>query len=155
MHYGLMAFLQISPDPTQPQSVSAVSKQKKEVCVSFRTGGKCVESIKSLSQPFTPPFSSLETQSLICSIYSMYSLFSAPQNSTLVWRAESRSRGSFNILSTCLIVLVSCVWTAVHLNVPKYEAPTESAEGLPSVKGLVKGLLRWFRKKKFLWRTCA
>jgi hypothetical protein len=55
MHYGLMAFLQISPDPTQPQRVSAVSKQKKEVCVSFRTGGKCVESIKSLSQPFTPP----------------------------------------------------------------------------------------------------
>lgn len=82
----------------------------------------------------------------------MYSLFAAPQNSTLVWRPESRSRGSFNILSTCLVVLVSCVWTAVHLNVPKYEASNESAEG---VKGLVKGLLRWFRQKKFLWRKCA
>jgi hypothetical protein len=133
-------------------------------CLKTKEGSLClfsdwwkVRGVDKIAFPtiYPPPFSSLETQSLICSIYSMYSLFSAPQNSTLVWRAESRSRGSFNILSTCLIVLVSCVWTAVHLNVPKYEAPTESAEGLPSVKGLVKGLLRWFRKKKFLWRTCA
>ncbi|KAK1782982.1 hypothetical protein QBC45DRAFT_317855 [Copromyces sp. CBS 386.78] len=34
------------------------------------------------------------------------------------WVAEPDSRGTFSILSTCVVTLVLCVWTAIHLNVP-------------------------------------
>ena len=35
------------------------------------------------------------------------------------WKPSPLTRGTFDILSTCLITLVLCVWTAVHLNVPR------------------------------------
>ncbi|KAF8856757.1 hypothetical protein BDZ45DRAFT_593776 [Acephala macrosclerotiorum] len=81
----------------------------------------------------------------------MSSLFPPPQNNTLVWRPESRTRGSFNILSTCLITLVSCVWTAVHLNLPKHEDSNDSDSDLP----LRQRIRRWFTSRQFLWRKCA
>ena len=34
------------------------------------------------------------------------------------WKAEPYERGTFGILSTCIITLGLCVWTAIHLNVP-------------------------------------
>jgi hypothetical protein len=36
------------------------------------------------------------------------------------WKAEPGTRGTFSILSTCLLTLILCVWTAVHLNIPEY-----------------------------------
>ena len=33
------------------------------------------------------------------------------------WKPNPSSRGTSNILTTCLITLLLCVWTAVHLNV--------------------------------------
>lgn len=33
------------------------------------------------------------------------------------WKPNPDSRGTFDILTTCLITLLLCVWTAVHLNV--------------------------------------
>ncbi|SPO01171.1 uncharacterized protein DNG_03918 [Cephalotrichum gorgonifer] len=36
------------------------------------------------------------------------------------WRPEPRERGTYSILSTCIITLGLCVWTAVHLNVPAH-----------------------------------
>ena len=33
------------------------------------------------------------------------------------WEPSCRRRGTFDILSTCIITLLLCVWTAVHLNV--------------------------------------
>src|SRR6266516_8036933 len=35
------------------------------------------------------------------------------------WHGEPRGRGTWGILSTCLLTLGLCVWTAVHLNIPK------------------------------------
>jgi hypothetical protein len=46
---------------------------------------------------------------------------SESDNYTSAWRSEPRDRGTFSILSTCLITLCLCVWTAVHLNVPEHE----------------------------------
>ncbi|THY35378.1 hypothetical protein D6D01_01340 [Aureobasidium pullulans] len=40
-------------------------------------------------------------------------------NQTAAWHPEPRERGTFSILSSCLTTLVLCVWTAVHLNIPK------------------------------------
>lgn len=45
---------------------------------------------------------------------------SSPVNSTtggVVWQPEPDGRGSFGILSSCVLTLVFCVWTAVHPNV--------------------------------------
>ncbi|KAF2824835.1 hypothetical protein CC86DRAFT_47574 [Ophiobolus disseminans] len=36
------------------------------------------------------------------------------------WRPEPQVRGTFSILSSCLLTMVLCVWTAVHLNIPEY-----------------------------------
>ena len=39
---------------------------------------------------------------------------------TPAWRAEPNLRGSFSILSTCLVTMLLCIWTAVHLNIPQH-----------------------------------
>jgi hypothetical protein len=39
------------------------------------------------------------------------------------WRGEPSGRGTWSILSTCLITLTLCVWTAVHLNLQGNKSP--------------------------------
>ena len=39
------------------------------------------------------------------------------------WGPESLQRGTFSILSTCIITLSLCVWTAIHLNIPEHGRP--------------------------------
>ena len=34
------------------------------------------------------------------------------------WQPSPTSRGTFDILSTCIVTLLLCVWTAVHQNIP-------------------------------------
>lgn len=49
----------------------------------------------------------------------MDSLFSVQgSNETISWEAEPATRGTFTILSTCIITLSLCVWNSVHLNLP-------------------------------------
>lgn len=46
-------------------------------------------------------------------------LGSEPINGTAArWVSEPNYRGTFSILSSCIITLSLCVWTAVHVNVP-------------------------------------
>lgn len=40
-------------------------------------------------------------------------------NNTITWEAEPATRGTFNILSSCIITLLLCVWSSVHLNLPR------------------------------------
>lgn len=35
-----------------------------------------------------------------------------------VWQSEPNTRGTWTILSSCLLTLLLCLWKAVHLNVP-------------------------------------
>ncbi|KAF2689393.1 hypothetical protein K458DRAFT_279966, partial [Lentithecium fluviatile CBS 122367] len=35
------------------------------------------------------------------------------------WHLEPTFRGTFSILSSCMITIALCVWTAVHLNIPE------------------------------------
>lgn len=44
---------------------------------------------------------------------------SGPLNETAQWRGEASGRGTWQILSTCLLTLLLCLWTAVHMNVPQ------------------------------------
>ena len=39
-------------------------------------------------------------------------------NDTITWEPEPATRGTFNILSSCIITLLLCVWSSVHLNLP-------------------------------------
>ncbi|EON66247.1 hypothetical protein W97_05640 [Coniosporium apollinis CBS 100218] len=48
-------------------------------------------------------------------------LGSPPVNDTTPWHPEPTFRGTFSILSGCIITLILCVWTAVHLNVPEHK----------------------------------
>jgi len=38
------------------------------------------------------------------------------------WKPDPPTRGTYNILSTCLVTLGLCIWTAIHLNIPEYRA---------------------------------
>lgn len=37
---------------------------------------------------------------------------------TITWQPEPSTRGTWSILSVCIITTSLCVWTAVHLNIP-------------------------------------
>ncbi|KAH5208565.1 hypothetical protein HBI25_222510 [Parastagonospora nodorum] len=43
-----------------------------------------------------------------------------PANGTAVWKATPDVRGSFNILSTCVLTLLLCAYTSLHLDIPQY-----------------------------------
>jgi hypothetical protein len=40
-------------------------------------------------------------------------------NGTAQWQSDGGGRGTWDILSTCLATLILCVWTAVHMNIPR------------------------------------
>lgn len=37
------------------------------------------------------------------------------------WHPEPERRGTFSILSSCVITLALCVWTSIHLNIPEHK----------------------------------
>jgi hypothetical protein len=37
------------------------------------------------------------------------------------WHPEPKFRGTFSILSSCLITMVLCIWTSLHLNLPEHK----------------------------------
>jgi hypothetical protein len=41
-------------------------------------------------------------------------------NDAVTWQPDLTTRGTFGILSSCLVTISLCIWTAVHLNVPEY-----------------------------------
>jgi len=49
--------------------------------------------------------------------------FGAASNGT-TWRPEPTYRGTYSILSSCLITMTLCIWTAVHLNLPEHGKAT-------------------------------
>jgi hypothetical protein len=52
----------------------------------------------------------------------MFNAFgNATQAPPASWRDEPSTRGTWNILSTCLITLGLCLWTALHLNIPRHK----------------------------------
>ena len=38
------------------------------------------------------------------------------------WKPSPETRGTFDILTTCVVTMLLCVWTAVHLNIPSFES---------------------------------
>ncbi|KAF1931066.1 uncharacterized protein M421DRAFT_90173 [Didymella exigua CBS 183.55] len=50
-------------------------------------------------------------------------LGNAPVNNEPYWKSASKERETFTIFSSCLITLTLCVYTSLHLNVPKQGVP--------------------------------
>jgi hypothetical protein len=44
----------------------------------------------------------------------------APANGTAFWRESPNQRGTLNILSICIITLLLCAYTSLHLDIPRY-----------------------------------
>jgi hypothetical protein len=48
----------------------------------------------------------------------------APTNSTAYWKASPNERGTLSILSSCIITLILCAYTSLHLNIPEHGKAT-------------------------------
>jgi len=51
----------------------------------------------------------------------MFSPYGNASSAIVGWMPEPKSRGTSNILTTCILTLSLCVWTAVHLNIPLHK----------------------------------
>jgi hypothetical protein len=80
---------------------------------------------------------SLRNQLSVSSAYFLMVDFYGGGNSTqsAYWHPVPTYRGTYNILSACLVTIGLCVWSALHLNVPK--------NGEASIQ--------WWRKVKWLF----
>ncbi|KAH7094870.1 hypothetical protein FB567DRAFT_600548 [Paraphoma chrysanthemicola] len=65
----------------------------------------------------------------------MWDLFGASGSNVTSWKSGPDERGTFNILSTCVITLILCVYNCLHLNIPGPDQKT------------------WWKlfQRKFLW----
>ncbi|KAK4451964.1 hypothetical protein QBC34DRAFT_377934 [Podospora aff. communis PSN243] len=69
----------------------------------------------------------------------MVAQFGSAANET-TWHPEPGGRGTYGLVSSCIITMALCVWTAVHLNVPE-QSGGHNIKYMPSFKTLRK--LRW------------
>jgi hypothetical protein len=57
--------------------------------------------------------------------YNPDTMFQPLGNSTVLpaaeWHPEPQTRGTFTILSSCLITMSLCIWTSLHLNLPEHK----------------------------------
>jgi hypothetical protein len=72
-----------------------------------------------------------------------------PLSTVARWVSSPGERGTYNILSDCILTLVLCVWTSVHLNIPKtshHESRKRDASQSDGGEGESGGSFPW---KKF------
>lgn len=62
-----------------------------------------------------------------------------PANGSSPWTPEPTHRDTYSLLSSCIITMGLCVWTAVHLNIPEHKK--ESHQKWRKLKWLVIGSL--------------
>ena len=73
---------------------------------------------------------------VLASYYVMVDFYGGGNSTqTAFWHPVPTYRGTYNILSACLVTIGLCVWSALHLNVPKYG----------------KASRQWWRKVKWLF----
>jgi hypothetical protein len=81
-------------------------------------------------------------------------IFGNPQehNVTITWQPGPEGRGTLSILWSCVLTMILCVWTALHLNVPVPESLEQhSVEEPARLRSLVHGifkLLAWLVRRE-------
>lgn len=68
----------------------------------------------------------------------MVVVFGNVTNQTTPWTPEPKGRGTWSLLSSCVITIALCAWTALHLNVPEHG--TSGRQWLRKTKWLLLGL---------------
>jgi hypothetical protein len=58
---------------------------------------------------------------------------------TTAWQPEPNGRGTFGLISSCVLTLVFCVWSALHLNVPPPKS-SKSRQALEKTYWIVYGI---------------
>jgi len=48
----------------------------------------------------------------------MFAPFGNSSQAVVHWQPEPTTRGTSTILTTCIITITLCVWTAIHMNIP-------------------------------------
>ena len=79
-------------------------------------------------------FLSISTRAMVVAFGNATSTYNSP-----IWHGEPNKRGSWSLLSSCVITIALCAWTALHLNVPEHG--TADRQWLRKTKWLVLGLL--------------
>ncbi|KAI8182273.1 hypothetical protein K4K54_004081 [Colletotrichum sp. SAR 10_86] len=64
---------------------------------------------------------------------------SAEPAATRTWVSEPNGRGTFSLVSSCILTLTICVWTALHLNVPAARS-TARSRALERAKWVLYGI---------------
>ncbi|KAK3348963.1 hypothetical protein B0T25DRAFT_481303 [Lasiosphaeria hispida] len=61
-------------------------------------------------------------------------------NNHTVWQPEPAGRGTYGLVLSCVITMVLCVWTAVHLNIPEHQDQHSKYPNTPRHKRLLRCL---------------
>ncbi|KAI8306341.1 hypothetical protein K4K59_011544 [Colletotrichum sp. SAR11_240] len=75
---------------------------------------------------------------LLVSIFLPTPTFAEPA-ATRTWVSEPNGRGTFSLVSSCILTLTICVWTALHLNVPAARS-TARSRALERAKWVLYGI---------------
>ena len=71
-----------------------------------------------------------------------FSIFGNDTTVALVhWKPEPDTRGTWSVLSTCLVTMTLCLWTSLHLNVPQYDKKADVHQRWRKLGMLIAGLL--------------
>lgn len=66
--------------------------------------------------------------------------FGTARNET-VWQPEPGMRGTYSLLSSCILTMILCLWTTIHPNIPELEIDKSKIPYIP----------RWEALRKTLW----
>lgn len=98
-------------DPRPPLIISSLHDPLPQFSISSPAVPKCLG--------FVEPLGHIELEVMALEIFS-----NSTHSDELTWVPNPTTRGTANILVTCLLTLLLCIWKAVHLNLPEYGRPT-------------------------------
>ncbi|RPB21391.1 hypothetical protein L211DRAFT_840815 [Terfezia boudieri ATCC MYA-4762] len=52
-------------------------------------------------------------------------------DSAPLWQGSTNIRSTFDLISSCVLTLLICVWTAIHLNIPRYKERRRGGFAVP------------------------
>ena len=84
-----------------------------------------------MPQPYSLPILVVFAISLSLFSSTVHGLQAGDRNATAGWTDNSSTRGTLDIIYSCLFTIVACVWSVQHLNVP---APRERSLILEKLK---------------------
>ena len=72
-------------------------------------------------------------------------------NNHTVWTPEPAGRGTYGLVSSCLVTMVFCVWTAVHLNIPEHRGSDRKYLDTPKYKRRLNKCLPSLQMQRKIW----